>query len=71
MSSAPAHAGGVERLQDRPIADALGSLELRLPQHLLDLGRRQHVLRQPVLQARQLQLRGRVVEQIILPREPA
>jgi hypothetical protein len=42
-----------------------------LSHHLLNLGSRQHVFGQAVLQAWQLQLRGWVVEQIVLPREPA
>ena len=49
----------------------IGIIDIGLTDHLLDLTQGQHVLRQSMLQARQLQLRGRVVEQMVLPREPA
>jgi hypothetical protein len=68
---APSYTGRVQGLEDRPVAKASRLIEVRDSHHLLDLGDRQHVFREPVLEAWELQLGGGVVEQVVLPREPA
>ena len=67
----PAQSAGVDHFQDRAIAQAQRIGEIRLQHHLLDLRHGEDVLRQRAAQAWQIDLRCRVVQDVVLPRHPA
>ena len=63
--------GGVDHFQDCAIAQAQRVGEIRLQHHLLDLRHGEDVFGQRAAQARQIDLRCRVVQDVVLPRHPA
>ena len=63
------HSRGVKQLQHGAVADADRIGDVRLLQHQLGFVLGQHG-RQPVAQPWQLQLRGRIVQDVVLPRHP-
>ena len=66
-----AQAGRVERLQDRPVAQAQGSGNVRLREDRFRFAGRERVPGQTLLVSRQLEMRRRIHLQIALAREPA
>ncbi len=66
-----ADAARVQHFQNRAVAQAKRIGDIRLQQHLLDLRDGEHMLGQAATQARQFDLRCRVVQDVILPRQPA
>jgi hypothetical protein len=65
------HARRVQDLEDRAVTEPDGIADVRESKHALDFGDGEHVLRQPLLAAWQLEVGGRVREDHILAREPA
>ena len=63
--------GRVERLQNRPVPRCpMGSRDVGRARNRLGLLGGEDVLREPLLHPRQLELGGRVVEEMVLAREP-
>src|SRR5690606_13729801 len=60
----------VENLENRAVAHAERVTEVRLREHALSLAHAEYVLRQAMLEPRQVELGRRVVENVILSREP-
>jgi len=64
------HAGAVQRFHHGAVADAGGRAQVGLGQHGLRLLIGQHVLGQAAFQPGKLQVAGRVVQDVVLSRQP-
>jgi hypothetical protein len=62
---------GIDHFEDDAITQAQRIDDVRLHHHLLDLGHRKDVLGQHPAHARQVDLRRRIVQDVVLPRHPA